>query len=80
MTQLSSPFISNEPRRDTPRAGFQCLWWPLKQDFATGTAAFGAKVDDPVGLSDHVQMMLNQDDGVPSVHEPVDAAHQQANI
>ena len=80
MTPISGPLMLDEPRRDASLAALQCLWWPLKQDFATGTATFGAKFDDPVGLPDHVQVMLDQNNRVPGIHKPVDDAHQQANI
>ena len=37
----------------------------LEDDFATGGAAVGTHVDNPVGLGDEFGAMLDDDDGVP---------------
>src|SRR5260370_10914101 len=39
-------------------------------DLAAGVAAFGAEVDHPVTGLDHVQVVLDDHDGVTGVHEP----------
>ena len=36
----------------------------LRDDAAAAFAAFGAEIDDPVGLFDDVEMVLDDEDGV----------------
>src|SRR5580704_3020925 len=37
---------------------------PLGNNFSALFAAFGAEVNDPVGVADHVEIMFDDDDGV----------------
>ena len=43
----------------------------LRDDAAAAFAAFGAEVDDPVGLLDYVEVVLDDEDGVAEVGEAV---------
>jgi hypothetical protein len=52
----------------------------LGNDTPTGAAPTGAEVDDPVGLGDHVQVVLDEDDAVAGVHEAVQDADQAFDV
>ena len=52
----------------------------LRDDAPTACAAFGAQVDDPVGLGDHVEVVLDHDDRVAGIDEPVQHAHQLLDV
>jgi len=39
----------------------------LRDDAAAAFAAFGAQVDDPVGLLDYVEVVLDDEDGVAEI-------------
>lgn len=52
----------------------------LSDDVAAAGAAFGAEVDEPVGLFDDVEMVLDDDDGVAEVDETIEDIHQFANV
>src|SRR5918995_198766 len=43
---------------------------------AAGVTAFGSEIDDVVCGPDHIQVVLDDDDGVPRVHEPVQGGAQ----
>ena len=43
----------------------------LGDDAAAAFAAFGAEVDDPVGLLDDVEMVLDDEDGVAEIGEAI---------
>ncbi len=43
-------------------------------------AAFGAEVEHPVGLGDHVQVVLDDDHAVPAVHQPVQRADEFVHV
>src|SRR6266446_10367371 len=43
----------------------------LGDDAAAAFAAFGAEVDDPVGLFDDVEMMLDDKHGIPEIDKPL---------
>src|SRR5260370_822870 len=47
---------------------------------AAAGAGFGAEVDDPVGGLDHVEVVLDHDDGVAGVDEPAEHAEQLADV
>src|ERR1700721_1305449 len=47
------------------------LWGALRDDAAAFVAAFGAEVDDPVGLFDDVEMVLDDQHGVAERDEAV---------
>ena len=46
---------------------------------AGGTSA-GTHVDDPVGIGDHVEIVLDDDDGRPAFDEPVEHTEQHAHV
>ena len=49
-------------------------------DAAAAFAAFGAEVDDPVGVADDVEVVLDDDDGVAEVGEAVQDFEQLADV
>ncbi len=72
--------ISNKLRRETARTAFQFVRRPFKQHFAASAAPFWPQIDDPIGLTDHVQMVLDEDNRVASVHQAINDAHQHTNV
>jgi hypothetical protein len=62
-------------RKHLPRIRFlhlgNLLGRALRDDAAAAFAAFGAEVDDPVGLLDYVEVVLDDQDGVAEVGEAV---------
>src|SRR5579864_28255 len=53
---------------------------PLGDDSSAVFATFRAEVDDPIGISDHIKIVLDDDDRVPKIREPVQHIKQLANI
>src|SRR5580704_14044582 len=52
----------------------------LRDDAAAAFAAFGSEIDDPIGLLDHVEMMLDDKHRVTERHEPLQDIEQLAHI
>lgn len=51
-----------------------------EDDFAAGGAAVGAEVDNPVGLGDEFEAVLDDDDGVPLADEAAQEREQQFDV
>src|ERR687897_3629243 len=51
-----------------------------RDDLAARVAALGTEVDDVVCGPDHIQVVLDDDDGVPRVHEPVQYGEQLLHV
>src|SRR5688500_16156478 len=47
---------------------------------AAGVAAIGSKIDHVVGRLDHVEMMLDENHGVPGVHQLVERLEQPLDV
>jgi len=82
-TQFAAPLVSlsasgipirptQHPRQHLPRIRFPNLGHlfggALRDD---PPAAFGAQVDDPVGLFDNVEVALDDEDGIPQIGEAI---------
>src|SRR5690349_1052831 len=52
----------------------------LGDDAAAGFAAFGAEIDDPIGLLDDVKLVLNDEDGVAERDEALENVEQFADV
>src|SRR5713226_8574475 len=52
----------------------------LGDDAAAAFAAFGAEVDDPVGLLDDVEMVLDDEHGVAEINEALQNGEQFSNV
>src|SRR5579885_1764252 len=51
-----------------------------RDDLAAAVAAFGAEVDDPVGGLDHLQIVLDDDDGVAALDQFVQHVEQLCHV
>ncbi|CAK9134584.1 unnamed protein product, partial [Ilex paraguariensis] len=60
--------------------GHQILGRAGRDDAAAVLSAFGAEVDDPVGLGDHVQVMLDDDHAVARIDQAVQHADELVHI
>ena len=52
----------------------------LGDDFAAGFAAFRAGIQKVVGFGQNVEVMLDDDDGVAGVHQPVEEVDETADV
>src|SRR6267378_930563 len=52
----------------------------LRDDAAAAFAAFGAEVDDPVGLFDDVEVVLDDEHGVAEIDEALQDVEQLSNV
>lgn len=52
----------------------------LIEDFAAVLSAFGADFDDVVGFGDDIEMVLDDNDGVALIDEPVEEIDQAATV
>src|SRR5580658_6829017 len=55
-------------------------WASLTYQAASVFAAFGAQVQDPVGVADDVEIVLDDDDGVAEVGEAVEDFEELADV
>src|SRR5437879_13912810 len=53
---------------------------PLEDDHAALIAAFWTHINDPVGVANHIEMVLNHHHGVPAIDQPVHDGEQANNI
>jgi len=58
----------------------ELLWSSLSHDPATLVAALRSQIDDPIGVADDVEVVLDDDDGVPQIGEAVQNAQQLLDI
>ena len=56
------------------------FWRPLGNDIAAFVAALGPQIDDPIGGADHIQVVLDNDHGVPRVRQAVKHIQQALDI
>ena len=50
-------------------------------DYPTAVfSAFGAEVDDPVGIANHVEIVLDDDDAIAEIGEPMEHVEQLADV
>ena len=52
----------------------------MRHHTPTGFAAFRTEIDDPIGFRDDVKIVLDDDDRVTGIHQPVEYAHQLGHI
>ena len=52
----------------------------FKHHFASFAAPFGSHVDDPIGVADHIQVMLDHDHRVAGVDQPVHHRQQVTDV
>src|SRR5579863_4571801 len=75
MSRRVAVYPIQNARQYLPRIRFfhlgNLLGRALRYDSAAAFAAFGAQVDDPVGLLDYVEVVLDDQDGVAEVGEAV---------
>ena len=50
------------------------------KNLAAAVAAFGTKVDDPVGRPDDVEIVFDDDDGVAVITQPMEYLEQQFDV
>src|SRR5439155_12582724 len=53
---------------------------PRRDDAAAQLSALGAEIDDPVGRFHDVEIVLDDDDRIPLVHQPVQHFQQQPHV
>ena len=62
------------------RCAKKLLWRTLKDDLPALVAPFRSHINDPIGVLDDIQIMLDHDHGVACIHQPVDDLQQMTNI
>ncbi len=67
-------------RQRLPRIGFlvsrHLLGSALRHNPSAPFATFRAEINNPISISDHLQIVLNDDDGVPQIGKPVQHIQQ----
>ena len=58
----------------------ECFRGALRDDTPARVTAFGAEIDNPVGFGDHIQVVLDHDDGIAGIHEPMQDSHEFFHI
>ena len=58
----------------------QLLRRALEHDSTALVAAFGTHVDDPIGVLDNRQVVLDDHHRISGIHQPIDESEQMANI
>ena len=56
------------------------FWGASRENSATASTALRTHVDDPVGLTDHVEVVLDDDDGIAAVDKFLEYLHQDADV
>src|SRR3984885_1868333 len=76
--------VAQRPRQNLPRVRLlharHLLGSTLRHHASARFSAFGAEVNDPVGLLDHVQIMLDDQHGVAERNEPVQHVEQLLHV
>ena len=78
--RLTPEHMRRGTRRWPTRTRCHLLGRALGHDAPAASAALGAQVDDPVGRLDDVEVVLDDDDGVAVVDEPVQHLQQLLDI
>src|SRR5215467_6055437 len=56
------------------------LGWALSHNVAAGLAALRSEINDPIGFAYDVEIMLDDDDRVSDIDQPVEHINQSLNI
>ena len=56
------------------------LWSASDQDLAALVTTFRAEIDNPVAATDHVKIVLDADDRIALVHQPLHHIHQLVHV
>ena len=59
---------------------FKVLWLARKDQLPAPVPGLGPQIDHPVGASDHIRIMFNNNNGVPLLDERVKRAQELINI
>jgi hypothetical protein len=70
VSSLMESLFEKAPSMRLPRR-HNDFWCACGDDLASGVAAFRSQIDYVIGGFDHVEMMLDDENRVPSIHEPV---------
>lgn len=62
------------------RAGGDVLRGPLRDNPAAGLAAFGAEIEEVIGLGKDIKMVLDHHDGVTGIDQAVEQVDQAADV
>ena len=62
------------------RAGGDDVWWSRSDNAISPGTAFGPEVDLPVGVANHIQMVLDRNHCVAFADQAIDVFQQQLDI
>src|SRR5260370_37294332 len=78
-SRMFSQDLAEEPAVEALLDLGDLFWRAGGDDLPASRPAFRTEVDDPVGGLDHIQVVLDHDDRVAGVHQPVEHAEQLAD-
>ena len=56
------------------------FWGARDHDLSSLVSPFWAKVNDPIGTADHIEVVLDHQDRVALIHQPLHHIHQLVHI
>src|SRR6476660_1827470 len=66
--------------RIRPLCACDLFWRPLGHDFTAPVSAFRTQIDAPIGIPDHVQVVLDHEDRVPRFDETIEDIEQALHV
>ena len=72
--------LAQRQARVRGRVRLDVFWRADADDFAAGVAALGAEIDNPVGGSHHVEVVLDDDHRVPGSEQLAQRAHELGDV
>jgi len=80
MGEFSSVLCSERAARVGAFAVGYFFWCSCDDDLASTRAAFGPEIDDVIGITNYVEVVFDDDDGVAQVNEAPEESEQHFNI
>lgn len=77
---LFTQFVLKIFTGDTLAVVCNLLWRSLCHDTTSGIATIGPEVNDPVGILHHLEIVLNDKDGMPTFNELIEGVEKFGNV
>lgn len=80
MRHSSHPRFPQHLSRIRPLHLGDLLGRAFRHDFTAAVAAFGTEIDDPIGITNHVEVVFDDQDRIPSFDQTIEHVQQSLNV